>query len=119
MTRPEPLRLHASRRIDVDLPTAALLLAGPGALELWPAASVHAEPPRPTPLGYVTRFSWSGPELPVAAGVLRFTPAPGGTVADLSVVVAEPATATASLLPVLEGFLAGLARAAQDRRRAA
>jgi hypothetical protein len=122
MTRPDPLRLHATRRIDADPTSTALLLAGPGARELWPAATVAVEPPHRTPTGFVARFTWSGPDLPRASGVLRLTPAPGGhgtpsTSADLTVVVPEPPDGAGS--GVLDAFLQALAHAAQDRRQAA
>ncbi len=122
MTRSDPLRLHASRRIDADPTSTALLLADPGARELWPAATVAVEPPRRTPTGFVAQFSWAGPDLPAASGVVRLTPAPGshgtpGTSADVCVDVERPSAAVAPV--VLEGFLRALARTAQDRRRAA
>ena len=122
MRRTEPLQLHASRRIDADPTSTALLLAGPGARELWSGSTVVVEPPHRTPTGFVARFSWTGPDLPTASGVLRLSPAPGGhgtpsTLADVSLEVAWAPAAAASL--VLEGFLRELARTAQDRRRAA
>jgi len=122
MTRPDPLRLHASRHIDADPTSIALLLAGPGARELWPASTVAVEPPHRTPTGFVARFSWTGPDLPPASGVLRLTPAPGAhgtpsTSAELSVVVPEPPVAVTPA--VLEQFLHALADAAHDRRQAA
>ncbi len=122
MTRPDPLRLQASRRIDADPTSTALLLAGPGALALWPLPPVTVSPPSRTPTGFVTRFTWSGPDLPSASGVLRLTPAPGGhgtpsTSAEVTVVVPEPPGAVSEDL--LEDFLRGLDRAAQDRRQAA
>lgn len=42
------------------------------------ATSVTAQPPRRTPTSFVTRFSWTGPDLPVADGVLTLTYVPGG-----------------------------------------
>lgn len=122
MTRPDPLRLHATRRIDADPTSTALLLAGPDALELWAASTVAVEPPHRTPTGFVAHFSWTGPELPPASGVLRLTPAPGAhstpsTSADISVVVPEPPVAVPPA--VLDDFLRALADAAQRRRQAA
>lgn len=150
-------RLRVTRRICADPTSTALLLAGPTALELWPgvrrlgevggralveaelslavrederlptAASVLARPPRRTPTAFVTRFSWTGPGLPVTSGVLTLTYAPGGegtpsTAAEL-VLEAEGLAASrldeAALRAMAEGFLANLARAAEDRRRAA
>ena len=146
-------RLRVVRRICADPTSTALLLAGPTALELWPgvrrvgevggralveaelaeperlptAASVRARPPRRTPTAFVTRFSWTGPDLPVTEGVLTLTYAPGGegtpsTSAEL-VLDVEGLDASrldaAALTGMAEGFLANLARAAEDRRRAA
>ena len=156
MSSTGPLRLHASRRIGADPSSTALLLAGPTALELWPgvrhvgdaggralvetelaggpdapavptAASVTAHPPRRTPTAFVTRFSWTGPDLPVASGVLTLTYAPGGegtpaTAATLVLDVdrlQDSRLDAAALTGMAEGFLANLARAAEQRRRAA
>ena len=104
--RPSPVRLNASRRIAADPTRAALLLAGPAALDLWPgvrrvaevgrrvlvetdvptadgtelpvAAVVTAEPPRRTPTAFVARFSWTCSALPPVDGVLTLSYAPGG-----------------------------------------
>jgi hypothetical protein len=98
-------RTRVTRRIAADPTSTALLLAGPGALELWPgvrrvgeaggralveadldpaaaalpqtAASVRALPPRRTPTSFVTRFEWAGPGLPVTAGELTLAYVPG------------------------------------------
>ncbi|MEO6205015.1 MAG: hypothetical protein ABIO67_06505 [Mycobacteriales bacterium] len=100
-------RLRATRRIDADPTSTALLLAGPTALDLWPgvrrvgevggrvlveadlrddavdalgtvtAATVRALPPRRTPMSYVTTFAWTGPGLPVTDGELVLTYALG------------------------------------------
>ena len=96
-------RTRVTRRIHADPTSAALLLAGPGALELWPgvrrigeaggralveaalapepapqtAATVRALPPRRTPTSFITRFEWAGPGLPVTAGELTLAYAPG------------------------------------------
>lgn len=150
-----PVRLRVAKRIDAVPTSTALLMAGPSALELWPgvrrvaavrgralveadlpvdgspsgrttAATVTAEPPRRTPTAFVTRFAWSGPELPSVAGVLTLSYAPGGsgtpsTVAELVLDVDEPqpgALDETALTELAEGFLANLARAAQDRRAA-
>ena len=103
----ETTRTRAVRRIGADPTSTALLLAGPGALELWPgvrrvgeaggrvlveaelslardesdrvptAATVRALPPRRTPTSFVTRFAWTGPGLPVTEGTLTLAYAPG------------------------------------------
>lgn len=152
-----PVRLRASRRIEADPTSTALLLSGPSALELWPgvrrvaevsgralvetgiatpgadvedalptAASVTAHPPRRTPTSLVTRFSWTGPDLPVADGVLTLTYAPGGqglpsTLAELVLDVEGLESSRlddAALTALAQGFLLNLARAAEDRRAA-
>ena len=151
------VRLRAVRRICADPTSTALLLAGPSALELWPgvrrvgeaggralvetalpaavaggralptAASVVARPPRRTPTAFVTRFSWTGPDLPTGAGVLTLGYAPGGkgtpsTSASLELdveTVAGSRLDAGALTASAEGFLANLARAAEERRQAA
>ena len=125
--RVETVRLRLARAIDADPASTALLLAGPSVLDLWPgspaaAAAVVAGPPHRTPTAFVHRFSWTGPDLPPATGVLRLTPAPGAhgtpsTSAEVSVVVPEPPTAVPPT--VLEVFLQALARTAKERRQAA
>lgn len=100
-----PVRVDVSRRIAADPTSTALLLAGPGALELWPgvrrvaevggrvlvetelptqdgtalpvAAVVTTEPPRRTPTSFVARFSWTSSALPPVDGVLTLSYAPG------------------------------------------
>ncbi|MCW2616242.1 MAG: hypothetical protein JWN08_3236 [Frankiales bacterium] len=140
-------RTRASRPIGADPTSTALLLAGPTAVELWPglrrlgevggrvlveldrptptAASVTARPPRRTPTAYVTRFGWTGPDLPVTEGVLTLTYAPGdatpSTRAELvldSEDVALSRLDEAALAQMAEQFLANLARAAESRRAA-
>ena len=150
-------RLRVARRICADPTSTALLLAGPTALELWPgvrrvgevggralveaelavaraeqerrptAASVTARPPRRTPTAFVSRFSWTGPDLPVTSGVLTLTYAPGGegtpsTAAELVLDVEDLEDSGLDdvvLTGMAEGFLANLGRAAEERRRAA
>lgn len=95
-------RTKVTRRIQADPTSTALLLAGPGALELWPgvrrvgevggralveaaldpatpqtAATVRALPPRRTPTAFVTRFEWAGPGLPITTGELTLAYVPG------------------------------------------
>ena len=99
---PGSRRTRADRRIVADPTSTALLLAGPGALELWPgirrigdvagrvlveaeipeqrlstAATVLVEPPRRTPTAFVTRFEWVGPSLPRTTGELTLSYAVG------------------------------------------
>lgn len=155
MTTPSVTRLRVTRRIGADPTSTALLLAGPTALELWPgvrrvgdvagralvetalapaegdrfpsAASVTAHPPRRTATAFVTRFAWTGPDLPVATGVLTLTYGPGGhgtpsTGAELLLDVQDLEGSrldAAALTAMAEGFLRNLARAAEQRRRAA
>lgn len=142
-------RTTSARPIWADPTSTALLLAGPTALELWPgvtrigevggrvlvevgapadlrtAASVSARPPRRTPTAFVTRFSWTGPDLPVTEGVLTLTYAPGddtpSTHAELvldSEGVAQSRVDEAALARLAAGFLANLAEAAESRRAA-
>ena len=156
MTKPTVTRLRVVRRIGADPTSTALLLAGPTALELWPgvrrvgevgrralveaelagapvegdrptAASVTARPPRRTPTAFVTRFSWTGPDLPVTTGVLTLTYGPGGhgvpsTGAELLLDVEgleQSRLDGPALTAMAEGVLGDLARAAEQRRRAA
>lgn len=157
MTTPRTTRLRVARRIAADPTSTALLLAGPTALELWPgvrrvgdvgrralveaelalapapgelfptSASVTAHPPQRTPTAFVTRFSWSGSELPEATGVLTLTYGPGGhgtpsTGAELLLDVQELEDSrldAASLTAMAGAFLGNLARAAEQRRSAA
>lgn len=141
-------RIEAHRRIVADPASTALLLAGPTALELWPgvrrvgevggrvlvevsavptatAASVTARPPRRTPTAFVTRFAWTGPDLPVTEGVLTLTYAPGeGSPTTRARLVLDSEGLSASRLdePALTGmaeqFLVNLAHAAEARRAA-
>ena len=145
-------RITLERGICADPASTALLLAGPTALELWPgvrrvgdiggralveaeldsppqglavAASVTAGAPRRTPTSFVTRFAWTGPELPVTAGVLTLTYVPGeGTPTTCAELVLDVVGLEASrvgdreLTRMAEVFLANLARAAESRRAA-
>lgn len=144
------LTTRTTRRIAADPTSTALLLTGPAALELWPgvtrvgeagnlalvetdlpcerrtAATVRALPPRRTPTSFVTRFHWSGPDLPGTTGELRLTYAPGVTVpATFAELVLDSEGVEMSELdaPALQalatGFLQNLSRAAEDRSRAA
>ena len=144
-----PTRTRAERRIDADPTSTALLLAGPSALELWPgvrrlgevggrvlvvvdepttAASVTARPPRRTPTAYVTRFAWTGPDLPVTEGVLtlrygphaadRGTPSTHAELVLDSTGLADSRLDQAALTLMATGFLANLGRAAESRRAA-
>lgn len=154
MTSDHPTRTRVERRIGAEPTSTALLLAGPTALELWPgvrrvgevggrvlveadllgsgcdvltAASVRAHPPRRTPTSFVTRFTWTGPGLPVTDGTLTLTYAPGAdstptTHAALtldSTGLDASRVDVAGLTAMAEGFLDNLARAAESRSRAA
>ncbi|HVM27338.1 MAG TPA: hypothetical protein VM433_06665 [Mycobacteriales bacterium] len=153
---PRGVRTRVSRRIDADPSSTALLLAGPPAVDLWPGArrvgeadggvlvearppaepqlvdaeparvSVRALPPRRTPTSYVTRFEWSGDDLPPVSGRLTLAYAPTGDGASVThaVLELEPVTGDApysrrALTTMGEGFLGNLARAAENRNRAA
>ena len=154
MTTDRPTRTRVVRRIHAEPTSTALLLAGPTALELWPgvrlvgevggrvlveaelvgspddvhtAASVRAHPPRRTPTSFVTRFTWTGPGLPVTDGTLTLAYAPGAdgapsTHAALtldSTGLAASRIDAAGLSAMAEGFLDNLARAAESRSRVA
>ena len=147
---PEHVTTRTTRRIAADPTSTALLLTGPAALELWPgvtrvgdagslalvetdlpserrtAATVRALPPRRTPTSFVTRFHWSGPDLPGTTGELRLTYAPGvtGTATFAELVLDSEGVDTseldaAALQALAAGFLENLSRAAEDRSRAA
>lgn len=90
------------------------------------AATVRALPPRRTPTSYVTKFAWTGPSLPVTTGELVLTYAPGAhgpaTTAVLTLDSADvqvSALREDDLLEMSAGFLDNLARAAEERSRAA
>lgn len=154
MTLDRPTRTRVVRRISAEPTSTALLLAGPAALELWPgvrrlgevggrvlveaalggggadvltAASVRAHPPRRTPTSFVTRFTWTGPGLPVTHGTLTLTYAPGadGTPTTHAALTLDSTgldvsrVDAAGLVAMAEGFLDNLARAAESRSRAA
>lgn len=150
-------RTRVVRRIGADPTSTALLLANPAALELWPgvrrvgevggralveaelvaaraeserlptAASVRALPPQRTPTSFVTRFAWTGPDLPVTEGTLTLAYAPGadGTPSTHAALTLESDGLERSrvdartLAAMAEGFLENLARAAESRSRAA
>lgn len=147
-------RIRVSRLIRADPTSTALLLAGPTAIEMWPgvrrlgrvagrflveaalppevaddraAASVHARRPQRTAASFVTRFSWTGPGLPVTEGrvTLSGSPAGRGRVATEAVLVLEAGALAMSRLDagdltrMAEAFLANLGAAAEQRRVAA
>ncbi|MCU1691311.1 MAG: hypothetical protein JWM64_402 [Frankiales bacterium] len=146
---PGNTRTRTTRQIAADPTSTALLLTGPAALELWPgvrrvgeaggralvetdlpssrrtAATVRALPPRRTPTAFVTRFQWSGPELPGTSGELRLSYVCSGdasaTLAELELTV-EPADTEVDaevLRAQADGFLENLGRAAEARSDAA
>jgi hypothetical protein len=144
--RPARLTTRTARAIAADPTSTALLLTGPAALELWPgvrrvgsagphalveadlpstrrtAATVRALPPQRTPTAFVTRFVWSGPDLPGTSGELRLTYAgpAGGTHAEL-VLDSEAGGSDlddADLQALADGFLENLSQAAEDRSTA-
>ena len=142
-------RTRTTKRIAADPTSTALLLTGPAALELWPgvrrvgdaggralvetelpserrtAATVRALPPRRTPTAFVTRFQWSGPDLPGTTGELRLSYARGdaspSTVAEL-VLTSDGLEGTeidaGALTTQAQGFLDNLRRAAEERSTA-
>ncbi|MCW2777182.1 MAG: hypothetical protein JWN17_907 [Frankiales bacterium] len=146
---PGPTRTRTTRHIAADPTSTALLLTGPAALELWPgvrrvgeagglalvetdlpsarttAATVRALPPRRTPTAFVTRFQWSGPDVPGTSGLLRLSYVGGGepaTLAELELTseLVDDGEIDESTLQVLaDGFLENLSRAAEERSHAA
>lgn len=115
-------RTELVRRIAADPTSTALLLAGPTALELWPAAaeSVRADPPRRTPTAYVSRFEWTGSELPTTQGelVLSHAATDDGAVATEARLVLDSLSPT-GLRSLGQAFLHNLATAAELRSHAA
>lgn len=104
--------------VETELPA----VPGPRAT----AATVLARPPRRTPTAYVTTFAWSGPDLPGTQGelVLAYLPRPDrpATSATLtldSVGLEASELDQRALRRMAEAFLANLARAAEERCRAA
>ena len=143
---------RVTRRILADPTSTALLLAAPAAVELWPgvrrvgeagdrtlvetevlpggpptAAAVRALPPRRTPTSYVTRFEWSGYELPLTSGTLTlaYAPAADGTVGTHAALQLDSEDLRGSRLDgpglkdLAERFLDNLGRAAESRNQAA
>jgi hypothetical protein len=91
------------------------------------AASVRALPPRRTPTSYVSRFEWAGPGLPETTAQLTLAYAPGadGELGTHAALVLDShgfdpdVLDTRALNAMAEGFLANLARAAEQRSHAA
>ncbi|MCW2607065.1 MAG: hypothetical protein JWO60_1758 [Frankiales bacterium] len=144
----DSLTTRTSRQIAADPTSTALLLTAPAALELWPgvrrvgevdgralvetelpgerrtAATVRALPPRRTPTAFVTRFAWTGPDVPEATGELRLTYVGGhespGTLAELVLRTAPSSHADGDAVHALAaGFLENLREAAEARSHAA
>ncbi|MCU1672839.1 MAG: hypothetical protein JWN77_952 [Frankiales bacterium] len=142
-------RTRVTRTICADPTSTALLLAGPAAVDLWPgvrrvgevggrvlveaelaeaatAATVRALPPQRTPTSYVTKFAFVGPSLPATDGELTLAYAPGSdSPATSAVLTLDSTDLDGSLLNrydltvMAERFLDNLARAAEERCRAA
>ncbi|MDX6265970.1 MAG: hypothetical protein QOD70_710 [Frankiales bacterium] len=91
------------------------------------AASVRALPPRRTPTSYISRFEWAGPGLPETTAELTLAYAPGadGELGTHAALVLDShgfdpdVLDTRALNAMAEGFLANLARAAEQRSHAA
>jgi len=89
------------------------------------AASVTAQPPLRTPTAFVTRFAWTGPDLPGTDGVLTLTYAPGeGRPSTWAELVLDSTGLESSRLDadglarMAQAFLANLGEAAESRRAA-
>lgn len=147
--RPRPERLGAAdagrtrvtRTVAADPTSIALLVAGPAAVELWPgaerdaqaagpvlvrtgpqqAASVQVSPPRRTPTAYVAGVDVSGGGLPASTGTLRlaYVPSRTGAVVTHAVLQLDSAGEPGRLRELAAGFLDNLAKAAEQRSRAA
>jgi len=144
----DPARTRVVLRIAADPTSAALLLAGPAAVDLWPgvrrvgdaggqafvgapgaepgsAALRTAGPPRRTPTAYVSRFEWSAPGVPPTTATLTLAYAMSGdglpaTHAALQLDSTEGSRIDEARLRALaKGFLANLGRAAEQRAQAA
>lgn len=90
------------------------------------AATVRALPPQRTPTSYVTRFAFAGPSLPATDGELTLAYAAGAGRPATSAVLTLDSTGfdgsaldERDLSTMAEQFLDNLARAAEDRSRAA
>ena len=148
-TTPGLADTRVTRRISADPTSTALLLAGPTAVDLWPgvrrvgesagrvvveaeldgvslSAAVRAAPPKRTPTSYVTQFEFVGTSLPLTHGRLTLTYAPGTSgpatwaVLTLQREADLPGALDAAVLDLMaERFLDNLARAAEERSRAA
>lgn len=146
---PGLVRVRADRRIAADPTSTALLLASPAALELWPgvrrvgsmndrvlvearippqrrpvAATVRVEPPHRTPTSFVTRFDWSGPNLPPICGELTLSYAAGEALPYTDAVLTLDSRAAdrgvlsgQALRTAAAGFLDNLAALAEARTR--
>ncbi len=150
MATTPPTRTAAVRTISADPTSTALLLAGPTALELWPgvrrvgsvgglalvetelpsaprttAATVRALPPRRTPTSFVTRFAFSGPDLPSTSGTLTLAygvgaaPCTDAALVLLSEGLPDSELDAEQLREQAERFLDNLAAAAEHRSHAA
>jgi hypothetical protein len=142
---PVPTLRH-ERRITADPTSTALLLAGPTAIDLWPASRrvgeadgrilveaqvpagtaevrLQAWPPRRTPVAFVVRFGFrpsSGHDLPAVEGTLtlRYDTAQS-TRAELALELSGSDELLAFVSERAEEFLANLAAAAESRATAA
>jgi len=132
--------IQSSRRIPGDATSAALLLSGPRALDLWPGLHqvhtapgryaalspvgddplapvvVRADPPQRTATAYLTRFHVTGNRLPQASGQLRVRSSwhAGQPGTDVEVSIAGDGWGPAlhqQMSTAVEGFLDNLAHA--------
>ena len=148
-TTPGLASTRVTRRISAEPTSTALLLAGPTAVDLWPdvhrvgesagrvaveaeldgvalAATVRARPPKRTPTSYVSQFEFVGSDVPFTEGRLTLTYGPGSSgpatwaVLTLERDASRPgAVDGARLERMAHQFLDNLARAAEERSRAA
>lgn len=120
-------RIRVERAIAADPASAALLLSGPAAADLWPRADARPVGPQlrvaMAPTSYVTRFEVTGDDLPETRGLLTLDYAGDGTHAvlrlDYEAPVTERLRVGSALREMAGAFLANLAAAAEDRSFAA
>ncbi len=126
--------ISVDRVIAADPTSAALLLAGSTAFDLWPGMTprveVHALRPQRLRAAYVTGFDVTGEGLPDTAGTVMLSyvvsdDAPVATAAALSLrwtpdgSAVERARMTAAFRAMADAFLANLAAVAEERSDAA
>lgn len=112
-------RIEVVRQVAADPAGVALLLAGPGAGDLWPRTAVHFGAPGRSGLGFVVDIAAGDASRP-AHGRIRVVPGtegPGTT--EVRLVLTAGSASLTLLAPAANDFLDGLTEAAQARSSAA